>query len=100
MEGEVKLFTEQVELGYKRWGKLQSRTPSHTRRDVMDAYKVMMYRNSKDCSPRAAGCYKKKGADSAYEDVTAPLEDSKELLLGLKQCQNYSFLPFDSWPLL
>lgn len=44
--------------------------------------------------------HKKKGACSVYEDITAPLEDSKELLLILKQCKNYSFLLFDSWPVL
>lgn len=50
----LKIFTEQVELGCRRGGKLQSRTPSQERKDVMDAHKVMKCGNSKDCSPRAA----------------------------------------------
>lgn len=98
-ENSVKLFPEQVEPGYRRSGKLQSRTPSHTRRDMMDADKFMKIGNSKDCSPRAAGLITRR-KEQILLVITAPLEDSKELLLSLKQCKNYSFLPFDNWPLL
>lgn len=66
----------------------------------MHADEVMKKKEQGLLSKGSRFSYTKKGARSVYEDITAPLEDSKELLLILKQCKNYSFLSFDSWPVL